>query len=112
MNAPRQIFYLVLLALTSTTVFGQTQCPSNIVPVRYHSVGRSYISISVSVTSSRLCKNAEGAVFPFQVETLEDGVDDAVHGFDVDEADHGPRSSPDFDETAFDDVGGTQLAPQ
>src|SRR3954462_4255432 len=64
------------------------------------------------VTSSRLCKNAEGAVFPFQVETLEDGVDHSVHGFDVDEADHGPCSSPDFDETAFDDVGGTQLAPQ
>src|SRR4051794_39371614 len=67
---------------------------------------------SRTVTSSRLCKNAEGAVFPFQVETLEDGVDDSVHGFDVDEADHGPRSSPDFDETALDDIGGTQLAPQ
>jgi hypothetical protein len=64
------------------------------------------------MTSSRLCKYAEGAVFPFQVESLEDGVDDSVHGFDVDEADHGACSLPDFDETAFDDVGSTQLAPQ
>jgi predicted aspartyl protease len=52
MNALRQIFYLALLALTSTTVFGETQCPGNIVPVRYHSVGRSYISISVSLNHS------------------------------------------------------------
>jgi hypothetical protein len=64
------------------------------------------------VTSSRLCKYAEGAGFPFQVETLEDGVEDAVHGFNVDEADHGPGSSPNFDETALDDVGGSQFAPQ
>ena len=60
------------------------------------------------VTSSRLCKYTEGAIFPVQVESLEDGVDDAVH---VDEADHGPGAAADFDETAFDDVGGAQLAP-
>ena len=30
--------------------------------------------------SSRSCKNTEGTIFPFQVESLEDGVDDAVHG--------------------------------
>lgn len=64
------------------------------------------------MTSSRLCKCAEGAGFPFQVESLEDGVDDAVHGLYVDEADHGAGSSPDFDEAAFDDLGGAQLAPQ
>jgi hypothetical protein len=58
--------------------------------------------------SSRLCKYAEGAVFPFQVESLEDGVDDSVHGLHIDEADHGPGSSPDFDEAALDDVGGAQ----
>src|SRR5215471_24584 len=28
------------------------------------------------VTSSCVCKNLEGAGFPFQVESLEDGVDD------------------------------------
>src|SRR5471030_1760236 len=34
--------------------------------------------------SSCLCKNAEGAVFPVQVESLEDGVNDAVHALHVD----------------------------
>jgi hypothetical protein len=43
--------------------------------------------------SSCLCKKVEGAIFPFQVESLEDGVNDAVHAFYVDEADHGPRPS-------------------
>src|SRR5579875_3175815 len=65
-----------------------------------------------AVTSSCLCKYAEGAVFPFQIESLEDGVDDAVHGLHVDEANHGPGSSTHFDEAAFDDIGGAQLAPQ
>ena len=55
--------------------------------------------------SGRLCKNAEGAGFPFQVESLEDGVDDSVHGLHVDEADHGPGSAAHFNEAAFDDVG-------
>ena len=63
------------------------------------------------VTSSRLCKYAEGASFPFQVESLEDGVDDAVHGLHVDEADHGPGTAANFDEATLDDVGGAQLAP-
>src|SRR4051794_9952522 len=52
MNAPRRTLYLVLLALSSRTAFGETQCPGNIVPVRYHSVGRSYISISVTLNHS------------------------------------------------------------
>lgn len=52
MNAPRESFYLWVLALTSTTVFGETQCPGNIVPVRYHSAGRSYMSISVTFNHS------------------------------------------------------------
>jgi hypothetical protein len=55
--------------------------------------------------SSYLCKKVEGAVFPFQVESLEDRVDDAVHAFYVDEADHGPGSSAHFHEAALDDVG-------
>ncbi len=62
--------------------------------------------------SSRLCRYSEGAGFPFQVESLEDGVDDPIHRLHVDEADHGPGSAADFDETALDDVGGAQLAPQ
>ena len=57
---------------------------------------------ALMVTSSRLCKYAEGAGFPFQIKSLEDGVDDSVHGLDVDKADHRPCSSPDFDETSFD----------
>src|SRR5271165_1983409 len=64
------------------------------------------------VTSSRLCKYAEGAGFPFQIESLENGVDDAVQGLHVDEADHGPGSSANFHKAALDDVGGTQFSPQ
>jgi hypothetical protein len=63
------------------------------------------------VTSSRLCKYPEGAGFPFQVESPEDGVDE-VHGLHADERDHGPATAADFDETSFDDVGCAQLAPQ
>ncbi len=62
--------------------------------------------------SSGLCKKVEGAVFPFQVESLEDGVDDAVHAGHIDEADHGPGSSSYFQETAFNDIGGADLLPQ
>src|SRR5579875_2489527 len=64
------------------------------------------------VTSSSLCKYSEGAVFPFQIESLEDGVDDAVHGLHIDETDHGSSTASDFPEAAFDDIGGAQLAPQ
>ena len=46
--------------------------------------------------SSCLCKKAEGAIFPSQVESLEDGVDDAVHGLHVDEADHGAGTAANF----------------
>src|SRR5579864_734041 len=64
------------------------------------------------VMSSGLCKKVEGAVFPFQVESLEDGVDDAVDALHVDEADHGPSSAANFHEAAFDDIGGAHLLPQ
>src|SRR5271157_5625826 len=57
-------------------------------------------------TSSCLCKNTEGAGFPFQVESLENGIDDTVHTGYVDKADHGPGASPYLDEAAFDDIGG------
>ena len=40
--------------------------------------------------SSSLCKNLEGAIFPLQVEAVEDRVDDAVHAFDIHQADHRP----------------------
>jgi hypothetical protein len=53
--------------------------------------------------SSCLCKKLEGAVFPFQVEALENGIDDPIHALDVDEADHGAGSAPDFHEAALND---------
>jgi hypothetical protein len=59
-----------------------------------------------------LCKNAEGAVFPFQVRALEDGVDDAVHALHVHKAHHGPGTPPHLDETTLNDVGSAQLSPE
>jgi len=45
--------------------------------------------------SSRLCKKLEGAGFPFQIETLEDGADDdAVDAFYVDEGKAGCSDAP------------------
>src|SRR6478672_12248055 len=64
------------------------------------------------VMSSRLCKKLEGAVFPVEVEALEDRVNNSIHALYVDEADHGPGSPPHFHKAAFDDVGGPQLTPQ
>src|ERR1700677_2624908 len=52
-----------------------------------------------TVTSSCLCKKVEGAGFPFQVESLEDGVADAVGAFYIDKANHGPGAAY-FDEAA------------
>src|SRR2546428_4813121 len=45
------------------------------------------------VMSSCLCKYGEGAGFPFQIESLEDGVDDAVQALDIYEAEHGPGAT-------------------
>ena len=64
------------------------------------------------VTSSCLCKNSEGAGFPFQVEALEDGVDDTIHAFDVHKAHHGPGAAADLDEAALDDISGAQFLPE
>src|SRR5438445_7124986 len=63
------------------------------------------------VTSSSLCKEVEGAGFPFQIESLEDGVDDAVHTFYVHKAHHRSGSPSHFHEAALDHVGGAQFAP-
>ena len=62
--------------------------------------------------SSGLCKKVECAVFPFQVKSLEDGVNDSIHALHVDKADHGPGAAPEFHEAALDDVGGAQFAPK
>jgi hypothetical protein len=42
-----------------------------------------------AVTSSCLCKQREGAGFPSQVESPQDGVDGPVHTFYVYKAHHG-----------------------
>src|SRR5580765_5683951 len=64
------------------------------------------------VMSSRLCKKLEGAVFPVEDKSLEDGINNPVHAFHVDKADHGPGSASDFHEATLDNVGGPQLTPQ
>jgi hypothetical protein len=43
--------------------------------------------------------------FPLQVESLEDGVDDAIHGLDTHKTDHGPSPPPHFHEALDDAVG-------
>ena len=58
------------------------------------------------VTSSGKCKSAEGGVFPIQVESVEDGVDDTVYGLDADETDHRSGTAADLYNAAFDCVGG------
>src|SRR6266478_4828288 len=65
-----------------------------------------------SVTSSCLCKYGEGAGFPFQIESLEDGVNDSIHTFYVHKTHHGPGATPHFHETTLDHVGGAQFPPQ
>jgi len=62
--------------------------------------------------SSCLCKYGEGAGFPFQIESLEDGVDDAIHALDIHKAHHRPSPPTHFHETALDNVRRPQLAPQ
>src|ERR1700758_4239084 len=62
--------------------------------------------------SSCLCKYGEGAGFPFQVESLEDGVEDAVDTGYIYKANHGPGAAAHFDEAALDHVGGAQFPPQ
>lgn len=63
------------------------------------------------MTSSCLCKNTEGAGFPFQAEALEDGLNDAVHAMHVDKAHHGTSAAAHLHKAALDDIGGAQLPP-
>jgi len=43
----RQILFLAFLLVTPSSLFGEAQCPGNVLPVRYHSLGRSQIAIEV-----------------------------------------------------------------
>src|ERR1700680_4237249 len=64
------------------------------------------------VTSSCLCKKAEGVVLPLLIESVKDGIEDSLHALHVGEQDHGPGAPADFHEATLDGVGGAQLAPQ
>src|SRR5437660_11001898 len=66
----------------------------------------------LEVTSSCLCKKVEGAGFPFQVKSLEDGIDDAIRTFYVHRTHHGSGAASDFDKAALEHVSGAQFAPQ
>jgi hypothetical protein len=56
-----------------------------------------------------LCKDAEGAVAPFQVKALKDGIDDSVDAGDIDETDHGPRAAPNLYKNPLNEIRGTKL---
>src|SRR5487761_749635 len=64
------------------------------------------------VTSSCLCKKSEGAVLPLLVESVKNRIDDSLHAGHIHEQHHGPGTSSDFHEAAFDRIGGAQFAPQ
>src|SRR5207237_1898062 len=71
----------------------------------------SNASVSL-VTSSCLCKNAEGSVSPLAIELAKNRVNDALHARGVYKADHGSRPPAHFHEAALDDIGGAQLPPE
>ena len=52
MNTRQQILSLAFLVLSSFSFIGEAQCPANIVPVRYHPLGRSYMATFVTVNHS------------------------------------------------------------
>ena len=64
------------------------------------------------VMSSRLCKNPDGAVFPFQVDSLEAGINDAIYTLYIHKTDYRPRAPTYINETTLNDVGGAQFTPQ
>jgi len=62
--------------------------------------------------SSGLCKNLEGAVPPFQIESVKDRVDNPVDAGHVDEAHHRPGAPPDLHEDPLNHIRRSQLPPQ
>lgn len=52
MGIQRQILSFGLLLLISSSLVGEAQCPGNVVPVRYHSLGRSYMATFVTINES------------------------------------------------------------
>lgn len=61
MNIGRRVPSFAFLLLTSFIPFGEAQCPGNVVPVRYHSLGHAYMSIPISVDGA--------GPFEFMVDT-------------------------------------------
>ena len=65
-----------------------------------------YFNISINslaweragVTSSCLCKKAEGVVLPLLVESVKDGIKNSLHALHVGEQDHGPGAPANFHE--------------
>jgi hypothetical protein len=52
MKSFRLIFSVTLFLLTSLVVFGETQCPGNVVSVQYHPLPHSHIGISAMINGS------------------------------------------------------------
>ena len=59
-----------------------------------------------------MCKNPEGAVSPFEVESVKNGVDDPVDAVHIEKADHGPSAAPNLHKDTLDDIGGAQFFPE
>ena len=64
------------------------------------------------VMTSGLCKHAEGAVSPLEIESVKNRIDNPVDAVHVDKTDHRPSSPPDFYKNTLDDIGSAQLGPQ
>src|SRR6266849_879156 len=75
-----------ILAFSGLATHGRT------FPTLHQSTRWPHEPMKFGVTSSCLCKYGEGAGFPFQIESLEDGVNDSIHAFYVDKAHHGAGS--------------------
>jgi predicted aspartyl protease len=61
MNPRQQFLSFTFLLLTSASFFGEAQCPGNIAPVRYYSLGNSQIAVDVSINHA--------GVYEFMVDT-------------------------------------------
>jgi hypothetical protein len=72
----------------------------------------SVYSKDLRVTSSRLCKNAEDAVFTVFIETVKDRENNPIHAVDIHEANHRSRPSANLDKATLGHVGGPQAAPK
>jgi hypothetical protein len=57
-------------------------------------------------------KSLEGAIFPLQIKSLKNGIDDAVHALNIHKANHGCGPPSYYDEITLNHIGGAQFAPQ